>query len=168
LYIRVATRADFAVLKRIWLAVFPGEESEAGIEAFFQKCFTPAGAFLLYADDGEPAATAYLVLGTRVRDLSIDSFDAEATIDCPYLYSVGVREKYRGLGYGKAVTRFAAQQAFALGYSCVATCPANDALVPFYAGLGFEREISLSLDYSVPDDFSGIVFFREKMLLMGS
>lgn len=123
--IRSAADGDRPALTGVWRESFGDGETDTN--AFFDRFFLRHGCDALVAEcGGTVCGGAYILRGCGIAD-------GENLIDCPYIYGVGVAEKYRGAGIGTALSLAARD---ACGGPC-ALVPAEPALFDFYARLSF-------------------------------
>ena len=126
--IRCPDMTDVPELKKLWKDVF-GDSHEC-IDGFFSRYFRPEMTKIIrYL--GKLAGMAYILpCGGYFYSGAINS--------CAMIYAVATAEKYRGRGFGTAVTDAARRQAEKMGFSAVTLVPAEPELFRFYDKLGFK------------------------------
>ena len=124
--LREYRQADIPALTALWHWVFG--DPEALISRFFQL-LPEMGSGAVAELDGQAVGAAYIVDGLALLR------PGAAPMPLAYLYAVAVDERCRGLGFGQAVTKAAADLALARGDAFVCTLPADAGLYGFYEKL---------------------------------
>lgn len=132
LRMRRAERADIPALTALWQECFG--DTPAFIARFF-ALLDELGGGVVAECDGKPAGAAYALCAQSLLDGA-----AEKRVG--YIYAVGVHERFRSCGVGRAVTRAAGELARALGAELICTLPAEESLYAWYNDvLGVEKRL---------------------------
>ncbi len=126
---RCASFEDVPRLKALWKTAFGDEDAD--IHHFYDTWFSPELTVVINDADAVndrciPVSAAYILpVGALVLPGGV-------RLPCAMLYAIATLPRYRGRGYGEAVTRAAAEQATATGFPAVVLKPADEGLFDFY------------------------------------
>ncbi|MGM9522236.1 MAG: GNAT family N-acetyltransferase [Oscillospiraceae bacterium] len=120
--LRLSLLGDEPGLKHIWKTVFG--DSEADIDAFFERLYTPGRALVCEAE-GKLVSAAYVV---PLGELAVPEGQR---IPCSVVYALGTLPEYRAHGIGRRIAAKAAALSCASGVGVI--CPAEPWLFDFYA-----------------------------------
>lgn len=118
--LRRSLPGDEAELKKLWQAVF--HDSEEFIDAFFKTLYAPGLACVALDNDDLIISAGYCLPGVVARGRK-----------CSYIYAMATYPAYRGRGVAARIARRLVDDAFAGGADVVATLPASESLVDWYA-----------------------------------
>ncbi|MGI6072254.1 MAG: GNAT family N-acetyltransferase [Lachnospiraceae bacterium] len=118
--IRRSMSGDESELKKLWQIVF--NDTEEFIDAFFEILYEPGLACVALYDNDAVVSAGYCLPGVVVRGRK-----------CSYIYAMATYPEYRGKGIAAAIARRLVDDAFAGGADVVATLPASESLVGWYA-----------------------------------
>lgn len=128
---RHAEIKDIPGLKMLWKEAFGDEE--AYIDLFFEKLFRPQDHVLFSGSNGEIVSSAALIPLT----LCLNKGDRIKKWPVSYLYGMATAKETRGMGLGTRLLSFAAEYCRKRGDAGIATQPASQDLVSFYAKAGY-------------------------------
>lgn len=136
LAVRRAEPRDEAAAANLWYGAFPEDGPEYALA--FMRNFDSERVGIAATLGGETVGAAQLLYGTELVPRSGGS------ARLGYLYAVCVAEAHRGLGIGKAITRYAAEVSREAGCRAVGTIPARRGLHSYYAALGFNEIVAVA------------------------
>jgi GNAT superfamily N-acetyltransferase len=152
---RMANTEDFPAVIRIWREAFHSSNEAV---RFLDKFCSSASVLVAEHTDGSVVAMAHLLYGSTLTT-------AKGAERCPYLYAVAVDSRYRGLGYGKSIVKYAMQVAANYGFTLLATCPEDGELVSFYYKLGFTRQAKFNGDFTPGADLVPDISFTYYLMI---
>lgn len=117
--LRRSLPGDEPGLKKLWKTVF-GDTDEF-IDAFFETLYEP-GEACVALDGGGIVSAGYCLPGVVAKGRR-----------CSYIYAMATYPEYRGQGIAAMIGRRLIDDAFAGGAEVVATLPATESLVGWYA-----------------------------------
>ena len=101
--LRASVHGDEAALKKVWAEAF--HDSVEFLDLFFEKYYRD-GMSTLMECDGAPVSCIFTLSGTEYVE------PGKEPLPCPYVYSLGTLEEYRGHGYGARVIQESVRRAF--------------------------------------------------------
>ena len=123
--LRPSRPGDEAALKKVWAESF--HDSMEFLDLFFRKHYRP-GMSTLMECDGEPVSCIFTLSGTEYVE------PGKEPLPCPYVYSLGTLEAYRGRGYGARVIQESVRRGFDEERAqWVALLPAEPSLYVWYS-----------------------------------
>lgn len=126
---RIARTGEEAQLQALWQRCFEEEPAVAGV--LFQRLYRP-GRGLVLEEDG--------VIRSMLLSLPVELLDKKGNRrPASYVYAFCTHPEARGRGYGRALLRWAEEQAAERGDCAVIMVPGEEGLFPFYESLGYRR-----------------------------
>ncbi len=128
-----ARKNDYPELKLLFQEIF-GDSSKA-VNNFFEK--TVCENNIVCVRDGEKIVSMLYIVDCEIHFKGVFYKSA-------YIYAVGTRKEYRGLGCMKISFNFLEKLSYERGYSYLILVPENDGLIKMYKKLGFELSVTAS------------------------
>jgi len=139
--IRHSRPGDEPGLQALWQIAF-GDSSEA-IEAFFSALYRP-GQALLWTEGDQIVSAIYLLDAGSLPLPGGANEQRQAPLRVSYSYALATLPNFRGRGIGTQVVQSAIVRSFETGFDCNVICPAEEALFPYYARLGYDAVLPIA------------------------
>ncbi len=116
---RHAKNGDREDIVELWQRIFG--DSREFIDKFLSTMTTP-GEVYVAEHNGKVVSMGFLLLGPKAKEYA-----------CAYIYAMATYEEHRGQGLASHIAQKLKSLAYLRGIDIVATLPANDGLINWYA-----------------------------------